>query len=215
MDPERWHRLSDLFHKALEQEPARRSTFLDEVCADDESLRAEVASLLAYHEQAGGLMDNPTHLVGADAVDDDSDESLTGHQLGQYIVTKKLGQGGMGVVYLADDTRLGRPVAIKALARRFTQDEQRRERLRREARVVAALSHPAIATVYALEEFDDNLYIISEYVPGATLRDELAKGPLGSAPSSGGNSVVLFLSSPPVTQSLPESPGSCSTESAW
>ena len=85
----------------------------------------------------------------------------------------------MGVVYLADDTRLGRPVAIKALTQQFTRDRERRERLRREARAAAALSHPGIATVYALEEFDNALFIVSEYVPDNTLRDEVTTSPLG------------------------------------
>ena len=84
----------------------------------------------------------------------------------------------MGVVYLAEDTRLGRSVAIKALTQEFTRDDQRRRRLRREARAAAALSHPGIATVYALEEFDDSLYIVSEYIRGQTLRSELSTGPL-------------------------------------
>ena len=84
----------------------------------------------------------------------------------------------MGVVYLADDTRLGRQVALKALGASFAKNDERRERLRREARAAAGLSHPGIATVYALEEFDDSLYIVSEYVPGKTLRDEVATGPL-------------------------------------
>ena len=88
----------------------------------------------------------------------------------------------MGVVYLADDTRLRRPVAIKALTREFTGDNQRRDRLRREAQAAAALSHPGIATVYALEEFDDNLYIVCEYVPGETLRAEVDNGPLPLGP---------------------------------
>ena len=183
MDPERWHHLSDLFHKALEHEPEHRISFLDEACGDDASLRAEVASLLAYHEQADDLIDTPTHLVGGAAREPAPPEpSLVGNTLHQYVVTEKLGEGGMGVVYLADDTRLGRPVAIKALARQFTQDVHRRERLRREARAAAALSHPGIATVYALEEFDSNLYIVSEYVPGKTLRDEVAQGPLALGP---------------------------------
>ena len=84
----------------------------------------------------------------------------------------------MGVVYLADDTRLGRPVAIKALGSHLTADPSHRERLRREARAVAALSHPGIATVYALEEVDNSLYVVSEYVAGQTLRDEVVRGPL-------------------------------------
>jgi len=86
----------------------------------------------------------------------------------------------MGVVYLARDERLGRVVALKALAPRFTNDERRRERLRREARAVAALSHPRIATVYALEEIDGHVFIAGEYVPGETLRAELERGPLGA-----------------------------------
>ena len=178
MDPERWHRLNELFHAALERDPANRATFLDEACADDPSLRVEVTSLLAYHDGASGLIETPADELAAGALEGSAGESLVGQQLGQYTVIKKLGEGGMGVVYLADDTRLGRPVAIKALAREFTRDDQRRERLRREARAAAALSHPGIATVYALEEFDDTLYIISEYVEGETLRDESSKGPL-------------------------------------
>ena len=178
MDPERWHTLSDLFHKALEQEPDRRESFLDDACGDDGPLRAEVASLLAYHEQADDVVNTPTQLISAQPSEDGPGESLVGHHLHQYVVERKLGEGGMGVVYLADDTRLGRQVAIKALTREFTQNVERRERLRREARAAAALAHPGIATVFALEEFDDNLYIVSEYVPGQTLRDEMAKGPL-------------------------------------
>ena len=86
----------------------------------------------------------------------------------------------MGVVYLAEDVRLGRTVALKALAPKFTGDAARRERLRREARAAAALSHPGIATVYALEEFDGQIFIAGEYVPGETLREELSRGPLSA-----------------------------------
>jgi len=138
-DPER---LSDVFRRALEQEPARRAAFLDETCADDPDLRAEVESLLAAHEQASGLLDTASHGFAAVEPKGTSDESLVGRSLGQYRVIKRLGQGGMGVVYLADDTRLGRRVAIKALARQSTQDDQRRNRLRREARAAAALGRP-------------------------------------------------------------------------
>ena len=178
VNPERWHRVSDLFHRALQREPGSRMAFLDDACRDDPSIQSEVVSLLAFHEQAGEGVGTPTHLVAAGSSPESAGGSLVGHTLNQYTVTRKLGEGGMGVVYLADDTRLGRPVALKALARRFTRDSERRERLRREARAAAGLSHPGIATVYALEEFDDDLYIVSEYVPGQTLRDELSQGPL-------------------------------------
>ena len=82
----------------------------------------------------------------------------------------------MGVVYLAQDTRLDRPVAIKMLAPQYTRDAQQRERLKREARAAARLSHPGIATVYSLEEFDDSVCIVSEYVQGPTLRQIMSKG---------------------------------------
>ena len=178
MDPERWHQLSEVFHEALKQPPERRATFLEDACGGDAVLRDEVASLLAYHDQADEAGDTLTRLVGAKLPDTGLAESLVGQSLHHYSVTEKLGEGGMGVVYLADDTRLGRQVAIKALSRQFTQNTERRERLRREAQAAAALSHPGIATVYALEEFRDNLYIVSEYVPGQTLRDEVATGPV-------------------------------------
>lgn len=181
IDPDRWHRVSDLFHRALECEPERRIAFVEEACKDDPSLRDEVTSLLAFHEHSDDLSDSATHLVPSDS-STESSVSLVGHTLNQYQVTKKLGEGGMGIVYLADDTRLGRPVALKALAHQFTQDGERRERLRREARAAAVLSHPGIATVYALEEFDDDLYIVTEYVPGDTLRAEVARGPLPLGP---------------------------------
>ena len=182
MDAERWHRLSGILQEALEHPPERRTAFLDDACGEDSTLRAEVTSLLAYHDQTNELMDTPTQLVGTELPDAGPSESLVGHTLHQYAVTEKLGEGGMGVVYRADDTRLGRLVAIKALSRQFTQNAERRERLRREARAAAALSHPGIATVYALEEFDDALYIVSEYVRGRTLRDEVTTGPVPGGP---------------------------------
>ena len=179
VDPERWHRINELFHGALECDLEGRARFLDDACGDDPSIRAEVESLLAHHDdQATGLIRTPQPEAPADVDEDDAGDSLVGRQIGQYTVTRQLGEGGMGVVYLAEDTRLGRLVAVKALTQEFTRDEQRRRRLRREARAAAALSHPGIATVYALEEFDDNLYIVSEYVRGETLRKELANGPL-------------------------------------
>ena len=179
MDPERWHRINELFHQALECGLDGRSRFLDDACRDDPSIRAEVESLLTHHDdQETGLIRTPHPESAADVDDGDSGDALVGRQIGHYAVTRKLGEGGMGMVYLAEDTRLGRSVAIKVLTQEFTGDDQRRRRLRREARAAAALSHPGIATVYALEEFDETLYIVSEYVRGDTLRRELADGPL-------------------------------------
>ncbi len=202
MDPERWRRVGELFHRALEHGPEERSRFLDEACGGDAALRAEVDSLLAHHDDGAPpavptppdvvptppeVVPTPPEVVPTPPVDAaGGDEAggaglTAGRRLGPYHIIRKLGEGGMGVVHLAEDTRLGRRVAIKALPPRFTRDERRRRRLRREARAAASLTHPGIATVYALEEFDGALCIVSEYVPGETLRQELAAGPLPPA----------------------------------
>ncbi len=112
---------------------------------------------------------------------EDEDATLTGRTLGPYKVLEEIGRGGMGIVYAAEDTRLGRKVALKALPPDYTRDPVRRERLRREARAAASLTHPSIATVFALEELEGELYIVSELVRGRTLRDELHDGPLPPA----------------------------------
>ncbi len=117
----------------------------------------------------------------ADAPSDEAADPLVGQQLGHYRIEARIGHGGMGVVYLASDSRLGRAVAIKALAPHLTAGEERRKRLWREARAAAALSHPGIATIYAIEEFDGSVYLVSEYIRGRTLREELADGPLAPA----------------------------------
>jgi serine/threonine protein kinase len=175
----RWTVIHDLFHRALEQPADQRAAFLDAACGADSGLREEVASLLAAHERAGAFLEQPaaasTALRDTMAPPGDSPMPQT---IGPYRVERVLGEGGMGIVYLAEDTRLGRLVALKAVAARFAADAQRRERLRREARAAAALTHSGIATIFALEEIDGHLYIASEYVPGETLRDELQRGPL-------------------------------------
>jgi hypothetical protein len=160
--PHDWAMVTDLFHRALDQPSARRSAWLDETCGSNAQLRTEVESLLAAHDDAGTtFLDTPVPAA-----------------IGPYRIRRALGAGGMGIVYLAEDTRLGRVVALKALAPDATGDPIGRERLRREARAAAALSHPGIATVYALEDLDGALYVASEFVAGETLRDEMARGPV-------------------------------------
>ncbi len=178
MDPERWKQLKALFEAALDKDPADRSAFLERACGNDLSLRQEVETLLANHSEGDDFLEKPAYQAVPELFLNGTGKSLIGRNLGPYVVNSKIGQGGMGIVYLARDTRLDRPVAIKMLAPEYTQNKQHRERLRREAKAAARLSHPGIATVYALEEFDQNLYIVSEYVLGNTLLQGMTGSPL-------------------------------------
>jgi serine/threonine protein kinase len=175
MTPEQRRRARDLFEHALEHEPSDLLRWLEEAAPDDSVVRAEVRSLLDHHSRAGSFLTQPV----AEAAPHLLEEERTlepGMVLGSYTVVREIGRGGMGRVYLASDGRLGRTVALKALPPQLTREPIHRERLRREARAAAVLTHPGICTVYALEEFDGDLYIATEFVEGHMLRDEIAEG---------------------------------------
>lgn len=177
-DAERWARVNELFHRALDEPADRRESFVRAASDGDTALAHEVLSLLAAHARAESFIERPA--VAA------SEGRAVGHaprpiEIGHYRILDVIGEGGMGIVYLAEDRRLGRQVALKAVPPRFSGDGARRDRLRREARAAATLNHPGIATIYALEEIDGHLYLTSEYVPGQTLRDALAQGPMPPA----------------------------------
>ena len=188
---DQWRRVNELFHAALERPDAERAPFVAQQAGENTALRDEVLSLIEAHDRAGqAFLESPAHARDDDA--DLADADLVGpelqlgagaraalspgEQVGSYRIERELGRGGMGIVYLAEDLRLGRMVALKALAPHYTHDQPRRERLRKEARAAARLSHPAVATVFALEEIGDELFIACEYVPGRTLRAELDAG---------------------------------------
>jgi serine/threonine protein kinase len=173
--PEQWAKVNGLFHAALDKPRGERRAWLEAVTGSDPEVIREVEALVAAHEREPSFLEAPA--VVADPPLSGA-ASLSGRQIGAYMVSREIGRGGMGVVYLAHDTRLGRDVALKALPRDLPADARRRERLRREARAAAALAHPNIAIIYALEEEGDELYLVSEYVRGQTLRDELTRGPL-------------------------------------
>jgi serine/threonine protein kinase len=174
MTPEQRRQARDLFEAALEHEPRDVTGWLEEAAADS-AVRAEVRSLLDHHSRAGAFLTQPVAEAAPHLLEDDHTLE-PGAVLGPYTVVREIGRGGMGRVYLASDGRLGRTVALKALAPQLTREAQHRERLRREARAAAVLTHPGICTVYALEEFDGELYIATEFVEGHTLRDEIAAG---------------------------------------
>jgi hypothetical protein len=161
---ERWAELKTLFHQALDVPAERRGTWLREATADP-GLWQEVEQLLHAHDTAGAFLESPPPLALPD-------------RIGPYDIERELGRGGMGIVYLAHDTRLNRPVALKALPPLAPTDTAARERLQREARAAARLTHPGIATVYALEEIDGELYLASAFAGDRTLRDLLRDGPL-------------------------------------
>jgi len=178
LNPDDRKRVNALFHRALDLTAAERPSFVRRACEGSDAIADEVLSLLEAHERTDQFLLAPIpsaeRKLAEAAV---AAAHLVGRQIGQYRVDRILGQGGMGVVYEATDLRLGRVVALKAISPDVTRDSARRERLRREARAAAALTHPGIATVYALEEFDSDLFIAGEFVAGETLREEALRGP--------------------------------------
>jgi serine/threonine protein kinase len=177
VDPDRWQHLREIFEAALDVDASKRAAFLEQACRSDPGMRKEVEALL-NSQDGDSFLEKPAFKEVPQLFESDIDDALVGKKLGPYSVTGKIGWGGMGVVYLAQDTRLDRPVAIKMLAPKYTSDAHQRERLKREARAAAKLSHPGIATVYSLEEYGENLYMVSEYVRGNTLLQGMAGGPL-------------------------------------
>ena len=161
---ERWQRVGALFNRAVAAPEAERLSVV-RASGETPDIQDEVIDLLQSHDDSGGFLEPPALL----------DPGVT---VGAYRIERILGRGGMGVVYLATDTRLQRLVALKSLPPHLFRDEQMRARLRREARAAAALSHAGIATVYALEEIGEHIFIATEYLEGQTLRDELRGGPM-------------------------------------
>jgi len=171
--PEQHRRVRDIFEAALDRDPgAGIDSWVAREAADDPIVRDEVVSLLAHHSRAGEFLSRPV-ADGAPHLLADDDALPAGAVVGSYTIVREIGRGGMGRVYLATDAKLGRTVALKALAPHLVRDPSQRERLRREARAAAMLTHPGICTVYALEEVDGDLFIATEFVDGRTLREEI------------------------------------------
>ncbi len=178
MNPDRYQQVSQLYHAALELDSGKRIAFLDAACGDDEELRHEVESLLTAHQRVGNYFAKPALKVAADLLADQQVPSLTGRSISHYQVISQLGAGGMGEVYLALDTRLGRKVALKLLPKEFTQDEERVKRFEQEARAASALNHPNIITIYEIRWAEERHFIVTEYVEGQTLRQQMTSGPM-------------------------------------
>lgn len=178
MDPsERWQRAKEILYSALEMDAAERSLFLDEKCGTDQELRREIESLLAASE-SGGRLESPAVEVLAEVVSGKRTDEMIGRSLAHYRVLEKIGSGGMGEVYLAQDTRLERKVALKLLPPHFTREGDRVRRFQREARAASALNHPNILTIYEVGNVGETHFLSTEYVDGETLRTRVGRGPL-------------------------------------
>jgi serine/threonine protein kinase len=169
MTPERWQQIRDVLEKALELAPSERSVFLNSACSFDQSLRQEVETLLASENDVrSGFLQSSTRRV-----------TLTsGTKLGDYEVKSLLGSGGMGEVYRARDSRLGRDVAIKVLPPFLSADSDRLRRFEQEARATAALNHPNILAVFQMGTYEGAPYLVSELLEGETLREQVKRGRL-------------------------------------
>src|SRR5215216_1618007 len=170
-DPQRWQRVKEIFEGALEKHGAEREEFLDQVCDGETEVREEVESLLRSYEVAGSFMESPAVAHAADALD----QKLTaGQRVKHYQMVNLIGEGGMGEVYLATDTILGRRVALKVLPAFVSKDPERLRRFTQEARAASRLSHPNVCVVHEIGETEDGRpFIAMEYVEGITLRDRI------------------------------------------
>jgi len=179
MDPQRIRQVEDLYHAALELPPAEREAFIKESCGEDKELRREVESLLAVERSSNNFFDQPPLSLAAEMFSQkETQGSLAGKEISHYKIIRLLGAGGMGEVYLAEDTKLHRQIALKILTSQFETDVERIKRFKKEARAVSALNHPNIITIFSIEETDTSSFIATEFIDGQTLRDRIGEKPL-------------------------------------
>ncbi|MGH9929488.1 MAG: protein kinase domain-containing protein, partial [Pyrinomonadaceae bacterium] len=173
MTPERWQQIDSLLQEVLERPVAERASLLSETCSGDESLRQEVESLINYRESAEAFLEVPAFEAAAEFFFDSPTDSIVGQFIPPYKIEAKLGAGGMGEVYLAEDTQLDRKVAIKFLPLYLEADELAKRRLIREAKAAAKLDHPNICAVYEVREEAGRSFIVMQHVAGITLADKV------------------------------------------
>ena len=205
--PERRRRVEELCDAALDHDARERAAFVAAACGADEALRHEVEALLVHAQTADRFLVTPMGQVAAHVLGDARGGSLVGRQVGSYTILSLLGAGGMGDVYRARDTKLGRDVAIKVVADAFLSDPERHARFEREARVLAALNHPNIATIHGVEESPSTgpgqppiRALVMELVEGKTLAEQLTD--VGRVPPSKGEGMRGGPAGIPINEAL-------------
>jgi serine/threonine protein kinase len=176
MTPEQWQKVEAVLQGALDRPPLERASFLEDACGGDEELKAEANSLISAYDDAGDFIEQPAIVQDAHVLVGGETHDNIGREIGPYRIVERLGAGGMGEVYLAEDTRLNRFVALKILPAYFVSDDARLRRFQSEARAASALNHPNILTIHEVGESEDFRFIATEFIDGQTIRELIAIG---------------------------------------
>jgi eukaryotic-like serine/threonine-protein kinase len=175
MPDQDWDNLKEIFHAALALAPQERAAYLEQASAGNALLRLAAEALLNSHEETNNFVDAPAYQAAAEVLVDGG-EFRAGQLVAHYRIVSLLGEGGMGRVYLAEDTKLHRKLSLKFLSANFTQDHERLRRFEQEARAASALNHPNILTIHEIGEADGHRFIATEFIEGQTLRERLRSG---------------------------------------
>ncbi len=172
-------KIEDILHSALELPESERRPFVERACDGDSELRHEVVSLLELDTEAENFIESPPDDIAADVISSrDTGSDIIGKTLDKYRVIKRIAAGGMGEVFLAEDTKLDRKVALKILPPQFSSDPERQLRFEQEAKAISALNHRNIITIYDIETVEGVNFMATEFVEGRTLREIIAAGPI-------------------------------------
>lgn len=179
MNPDRWQKIEEIFHAALERDANERSVFVKNACQGDENLFSEVKKFISAHEEANDFIQKPIFSEAVQLLTDQNEtSSLIGKSFNHYKIVSRLGVGGMGEIYLAHDLKLNRNVALKVLLPEIAKDKDRVRRFKLEAKAVSALNHPNIVTIFEIGEAENQFFIVYEFVDGKTLREKIARNQL-------------------------------------